>query len=105
VEELRDTVARLAAHERRLRTELEIERDGHEADVARLEAEIEAQGAGLADSRRQMRELRERLMGLRGQRARSIRRRIASLGPVARLLPRRPEAEPPQAPRTDRPPS
>ena len=89
VESVRRTVARLAALERRLRTELEIERGSHEADVSRLEAEIEAQGARLAESNRQTRELRGRLTALRGKRARSIRHRIARLPPVARLLPRR----------------
>jgi septal ring factor EnvC (AmiA/AmiB activator) len=76
-EELRGTVARLAENERRLRADLETERGSHEADVSRLEAEIEAQTARLADSRRQARELRNRLIALRGGRLRSIRRRIA----------------------------
>jgi hypothetical protein len=79
LEGLRLTVARLAARERRLRTELEIERRGHEADVSRLEAEIEAQGARLAESARQARELRGQLKALRGKRTRLIRRRIARL--------------------------
>lgn len=83
------TVARLAALERRLRTELEIERGSHQADVSRLEAEIQAQGARLAESNRQTRELRGRLTALRRKRARSIRHRIARLPPVARLLPGR----------------
>ena len=78
MEELRRTVARLAETERRLRAELETERGSHEADVTRLEAEIEAQTARLADSRRQASELRARLAARRGGRARSIRRRIAS---------------------------
>jgi septal ring factor EnvC (AmiA/AmiB activator) len=89
VESLRRTVAELAALERRLRTELETERGSHQADVSRLEAEIEAQGTRLAESNRQMRELRRQLKALRGKRARSIRHRIARLRPVAGLLARR----------------
>ena len=79
VERLRRSVAGLAAVERRLRTELEVERGSHEADIARLEAEIEAQGARLAESNRQTRELRGRLTALHERRARSIRNRIARL--------------------------
>jgi septal ring factor EnvC (AmiA/AmiB activator) len=79
VEELRRTVARLAEHERRLRSQLELERASHDADVTRLEAEIEAHGVRLADSQRRARELRERLGKLQARRARSIRHRIASL--------------------------
>jgi septal ring factor EnvC (AmiA/AmiB activator) len=104
VEELRRTVARLADHERRLRSELEVERGGHEADVSRLEAEIEAQGTRLADSRRQARELRDRLTALRAQRARSIRHRIAKL-PLSRMVQgRRPDRSAETDPHTDRPP-
>ncbi len=79
VERLRRSVAGLAAVERRLRTELEVERGSHEADVTRLEAEIEAEGARLAESNRQTRELRGRLTALHGRRARSIRNRVARL--------------------------
>lgn len=79
LETLRRTVAQLAAVERRLRKELEVERGGHEADVSRLEAEIEAQGVRLAESAHQTRELRGQLKALRGKRARSIRHRIARL--------------------------
>jgi uncharacterized coiled-coil DUF342 family protein len=89
VESLRRAVAQLAALERRLRTELETERGSHQADVSRLEAEIEAQGARLAESNRQTRELRGQLRALRGKRASSIRHRIARLPPVAGLLARR----------------
>ena len=79
VERLRRSVAGLADVERRLRTELDVERGSHEADVARLEAEIEAQGARLAESDRQAREIRGQLKALRGKRARSIRHRLARL--------------------------
>jgi septal ring factor EnvC (AmiA/AmiB activator) len=79
VESLRRTVARLAALERRLRTELEVERGAHEADVSRLEAEIDTQGARLAAATRQVGELRDRLAALRGKRTRSLRRRLARL--------------------------
>ncbi len=89
LETLHRTVAQLASVERRLRSELEIERGGHEADVSRLEAEIEAQGARLAESTRHTRELRDQLKTLRVKRAGSIRNRIARLPPVARLRSRR----------------
>lgn len=85
LEGLRRTVARLADLERRLRTELETEREAHEGDVKRLEAEIEAQGARLAESTRLTRELRTQLATLRAQRGRAIRHRIARLPGVARL--------------------
>lgn len=88
-ESLRRTVAELAALERRLRTELETERGSHQADVSRLEAEIEAQGTRLAERNLENRELRGQLKALRGKRARSIRHRIARLPPVAGLLARR----------------
>jgi hypothetical protein len=77
VEELRQTIGRLAANERRLRAELEAERGSHEADVTRLEGELEAQAERLAESRQQARELRSRLATPRGGRIHSIRRRIA----------------------------
>jgi septal ring factor EnvC (AmiA/AmiB activator) len=89
VESLRRAVAELAALERRLRTELETERGSHQADVSRLEAEIEAQGMQLAERNLQTRELRGQLKALRGKRARSIRHRIARLPPLAGLLARR----------------
>ena len=80
-ESLRRTVAELAA--------LETERGSHQADVSRLEAEIEAQGTRLAERNLENRELRGQLKALRGKRARSIRHRIARLPPVAGLLARR----------------
>jgi septal ring factor EnvC (AmiA/AmiB activator) len=79
VEELRRTVAKLAEHERRLREQLELERASHEADVSRLEAELDAQGDRLAESQRRVAELRERLAARRGRRGRSLRNRVAGL--------------------------
>jgi hypothetical protein len=61
------TVARLAAIERRLRTELEIERGSHQADVSRLEAEIELRAGGSS-----------RAIGRRGSSAVSSRRYAGS---------------------------
>lgn len=78
VEKLRRTVARLAEHERGLRSQLELERASHEADVSRLEAELDAQGDRLAESQRRVRDLRERLGKLHSRRARSLRQWIAS---------------------------
>ena len=92
-ESLRRTVAELAALERRLRTELETERGSHQADVSRLEAEIEAQGTRLAERNLENRELRGQLKALRGK------RRALDSPPDREAAPGRGPARPPPASR------
>jgi cephalosporin hydroxylase len=74
--ELVESYTRLAGAERRLRTQLEIERDGRKAEVAALVEELDRQGRFLADRERRLRAQRDQLKLLRKQASGTVRARV-----------------------------